>query len=357
MSGPPPRRVVFVVDADEFGGAERYVAHLIEHLPERWSPALVTTTPVLPGLAGPTRARGGQVLAVPEVRGKADIRATALTARALRSARPDLVHVNLNTVANNRHALALAALMYPTVATLHIGSAIGSRVQRLILRASFGRLRRAIAVSEEIQCQLRGELGVAARRTKVVPNGVAEAPMVTVRPAARPLRVGGLGRLTRQKGFDVLIEAARLVVADGVELDVVIAGEGPDRAALEAAAIGLPVALPGWAADPGRFLSSLDVFCLPSRWEGLPFALLEAMVRGLPCVASPVGDIAGAAAGACELVAPDDPAALAAALAALAASPDRRRALGAAARERALAQHSLARMVTETEAVYDEALS
>ena len=348
--------MALVVDSAEFGGAERYVVHLIERLSERWTPTLLTTAPVLQELAEPVRARGGQVLVVPAVGGKADVRGVTGLVRALRRADPALVHVNLNTIANNRHALALAALMYPTVATLHIGSAIDSRVQRLILRAAFSRLSRVIAVSGEIEQQLHDELRVGSRRTTVIANGVEEAPPVTVRPTPHPLRVGGLGRLTRQKGFDVLVDAVRLLTEDDRELEVVIAGEGPERPQLEAAAAGLPIAFPGRVADPGAFLSTLDVFCLPSRWEGLPFALLEAMVRGLPCIASPVGDIADAVADAADLVAPEDAHALAVALATLEDSADRRRALGAAARARVLTRHSVAGMVAHTEAVYDEAL-
>ena len=173
----------------------------------------------------------------------------------------------------------------------------------------------------------------------MIPNGVPEAPAVTIRESPVPLRVGGLGRLTGQKGFD-MSPHRRDRPAPGRR-----AGRrggdrrrGTERPVLERAARGLPVAFPGWVREPGPFSSGLDVFCLPSRWEGLPFALLEAMVRGLPCVCTPVGDVAAAVGDSCVRAAPDDPGQLADALRELAVDSGRRQALGAAARERALAR-------------------
>ncbi len=114
----------------------------------------------------------------------------------------------------------------------------------------------------------------------MVANGVDERPAVA--PRDGPLRVGGVGRLTAQKGFDVLIEAVRRLAGEGMAVEAVIAGDGPDRAALAAAADGLPVELPGFVDDVPAFHRELAAFCLPSRWEGLPFALLEAMRAAFP---------------------------------------------------------------------------
>ena len=227
-------------------------------------------------------------------------------------------------------------------------------VQRRLLPLAFARLARAIAVSREIAAQFHDDLGIPGAKIALIPNGVPEAPAVRIRPHPSPLRVGGLGRLTPQKGFDVLIEAVGALRDEGVAAEAVIAGDGPERPALERLAADLPVAFPGWVSDSGAFLAGLDVFCLPSRWEGLPFALLEAMMRGLPCVCTPVGDIAGAVADACVLVEPNDPVALTRALAELSRDTARRRALGGAARERARANHSVERMAAATAAVYDE---
>src|SRR5581483_6078737 len=107
-------------------------------------------------------------------------------------------------------------------------------------------------------------------------------------------------------------------------VEVVIAGDGPERDTLAGLAQGLPVELPGFVQDVPALLAGLDVFCLTSRLEGLPFALLEAMMAGLPCVASDVGDVADALGGAGVVVRPGDVEALAAALARLVSSPEER---------------------------------
>src|SRR3712207_9265260 len=89
-----------------------------------------------------------------------------------------------------------------------------------------------------------------------------------------------------------------------------------DTAPTEIYTLSLHDALPiftvtGWVEDRRAFLAGLDVFCLPSRSEALPLALLEAMAEGLPCVATDVGDVARRVGGAVEGVPPEDPGALA----------------------------------------------
>jgi glycosyltransferase involved in cell wall biosynthesis len=149
--------------------------------------------------------------------------------------------------------------------------------------------------------------------------------------------LGAVGRLTRQKGFDVQLAAVRsLEAAEPGRLTVAVAGRGREGDALAAAASGLPVSFRGFVRDVPAFLRELDLFCLPSRHEALPLALLEAMAAGLPCVATDVGDVRAAVADAALVVPPDDGPALAAALDALLRDPGRRADLGRRARRRAV---------------------
>jgi glycosyltransferase involved in cell wall biosynthesis len=120
---------------------------------------------------------------------------------------------------------------------------------------------------------------------------------------------------------------------------VEVVGEGRDRAALEAAAAGLPVFFSGFADDVPAFLRRIDLFCLPSRREALPLALMEAMAHALPCVATPVGDIREVLGDAVRTVPPDDAEQLSAALQQLILDPGARCRLGA--RARALAERRL----------------
>ena len=346
-----PTRLTIVVDSDVYGGAEAYAAHLLRRLPERFERTLLAT----PGVPEQLREAAGDALVTFErPRGKADVVRLAGAARALRGTRPDLVHVNMATAANNRHVIGLCGLLrMRAVATLHVVAPLESTAQTAILRRAYARLAGFIAVSEETKRQLGEELGLTDVR--VIANGVEERP-AAVTAVDRPFRVGAIGRLTEQKGFDVLIEALRRLDAEGVPIETVIAGDGPDRAALAAQANGLAVELRGFVEDVPAFHGELAAFCLPSRWEGLPFALLEAMMSGLPCVASDVGDVRVALDGAGLVVPPGDATALAAALGEL-VSPEKRRELGAAAHTRAVERYGVEKMVAETVEVYDRALS
>jgi glycosyltransferase involved in cell wall biosynthesis len=349
-----PVRLTIVVDSDVYGGAEVYAAELLRRLPDRFERTLLAT----PGVPAQLREAAGDAIATFQApHGKADVRRFVGAARALRATRPDLVHVNMATAANNRHVIGLCALLrVPTVATLHIVAPLESAAQTAILRRAYRRLRAIVAVSEETRRQLLDDLALPERAVRVVANGVQERPPVAPSRDA-PLRVGAVGRLTAQKGFDVLIEAVRRLADDGVPVEAIVAGEGPDRSALAAAAEGLPVELRGFVADVPTFHRELGAFCLPSRWEGLPFALLEAMMSGLPCVATDVGDVRQALDGAGIVVPAGDPAALAAALAQLAVSPERRQELAVAAHARATERYTVEAMVAETARVYDAALA
>jgi glycosyltransferase involved in cell wall biosynthesis len=351
-----------VVDSDTFGGAERYVALLLERLPEQFVPTLLCTRPVPGQLLAVAERAGTRTMLMDRVRGKGDVAGLRSLAGALYTSRPELVHLNLNSPPNNRHAIAVARLLRrPTLATLHIYHPLSPR-QRQLLGLLFRRLDAVIAVSAEIRRLLVEDLGVRRAAARLVHNGVG--PCTAGHPAPTgtdtdtdTVRIGAQGRLTAQKGFDVLIEAVGALVERGLRPQVLIAGDGPDRAKLERLARGLPVTFLGFVDDTSSLLSVIDVFCLPSRFEGLPFALLEAMMCGIPCVASSVGDVPEALGEGGLTVPIEDVGALASALERLLTSPDLRRDLGAAARGRAERQFSTQRMIQATVEVYGEVLN
>jgi glycosyltransferase involved in cell wall biosynthesis len=335
----PFRRLSIVVDSDTFGGAERYVALLLERLPEQFVPTLLCTRPVPGQLLAAAELAGARTVMMDRVRGKDDVAGLRSLAGALRASRPDLVHLNLNSPPNNRHAIAVARLLRrPTLATLHIYHPL-SRQQRQLLGLLFRRLDAVIAVSAEIRRRLVEDLGVRRAAARLVHNGVG--PCTAAHPARTDMDAVRIGALVER----------------GLRPQVLIAGDGPDRASLERLASGLPVAFLGFADDTSSLLSAIDVFCLPSRFEGLPFALLEAMMCGIPCVASAVGDVPEALGGGGLTVPVEDVGALASALERLLTSPDLRRDLGAAARTRAERQFSTQHMIQATVQVYGEVLA
>lgn len=206
--------------------------------------------------------------------------------------------------------------------------------------------RNWIAVSKRHAQRLREEAAGGWRRRRVTSMKNGDAQSAATRPATRrafmadgKLVFGSLGALSPRKGPDVLIDALALLRAQGVDAELRLGGPGKRRDALasQAERLGVAehVALPGWV-DAVAFLSSLDVFCLPSRAEPFGIVLLEAMSQGLPVIATETdGPVDILADGSGVLTPIDDPRAFADALAALARDPDRAAGLAAAARARA----------------------
>ena len=144
---------------------------------------------------------------------------------------------------------------------------------------------------------------------------------------------------------------------------LLLAGDGPARRSLETTVEALRlspfVRFLGTLADPWPLLAAADIFALPSLWEGMPNALLEAMAAGLPSVATAVGAVPEMVADGREalVVPPGDAGALARALAELATWPTRRREMGALARRRVEEAFRIEATVAQTERLYDELLA
>jgi glycosyltransferase involved in cell wall biosynthesis len=248
--------------------------------------------------------------------------------RLVEGQRPDVVHLHASK-AGLAGRLALRGSV-PTLFQPHAWSwlAVGGAVRR----ASIAWERMAARWTELFVCVGAAEaeqgraMGVRGRYT-VVRNGVdlerfrpaGEAARAAARraldiPQTVPVAVC-VGRVTRQKGQDVLVPAWRLVRARCPDAELVLVGDGDLLPALrDAAPPGVRFA--GAATDVRPWLAAADLVVLPSRWEGLPLTALEALATGRPVVASAVpGLVEVVASGVGELVPPDDEAALAEALA------------------------------------------
>jgi len=130
---------------------------------------------------------------------------------------------------------------------------------------------------------------VGQRPVYVIPNAVVPPTAPIPPPEQRRPRIIGVGRLSPEKGFDLLIQAFARIAPWYSDWSLQILGEGPERGNLEALADSLGVRnhvhLPGWVDRPQSALLEAGVFVLPSRYEGFPNALLEAMACSLPCIA------------------------------------------------------------------------
>ena len=205
-------------------------------------------------------------------------------------------------------------------------------------------------------------------RVKHIPNGIGTKRFAT-KPKRDALRgvikhkgefwVGTLAGLRAVKNLPML---ARAMANLPEQWQLVIVGEGPDadaiRDAAEAAGISHRVHLPGFAAEPHKFVGLFDIFALSSRSEQFPLSVVEAMAAGLPIVAPDVGDIAAMVAdeNADVIVPRDDEEALAERLLALAKDAQMRSRIGEANRLKARAQFDEAKMIASYRRLYDSAL-
>jgi glycosyltransferase involved in cell wall biosynthesis len=165
--------------------------------------------------------------------------------------------------------------------------------------------------------------------------------------------VGGIGRLDPQKGWDVLCAAAPRVHARSPGTRFLVIGEGPERARLTghlggSDPGGSAVQFLGYRERGADLVSGIDVLAVPSRYEGFGLVAVEAMLAGVPVVASRVGSLPEVLGDTGVLVPPDDPEALADALISLVEHPARRAALGRRGAERARARFGSERMCQET---------
>jgi glycosyltransferase involved in cell wall biosynthesis len=231
-------------------------------------------------------------------------------------------------------------------------------------RWSLRRYELVVAVSPDLEAACL-EAGVPRARLLRIDNGVDTDVFA---PAARPERgggrlvIGGAGRLSPEKGFDVAIAAAAALVARGHDVELRIAGEGEEHARLaaQAAAAGIAdrVRLAGYCADIRAFLAGLDVFCLSSLREGLPNVVLEAMAMQLPIVATTAGGMGAFGRDGVDmlLVPPGSRDALAGGLARAIADPALAAAIASAARARAVAELSFRRRMALMKDAYDRLL-
>ncbi len=289
--------------------------------------------------------------------------------RHLAQLRPDVVNTHSSTD-SWLAALACATLRHgpPIVRTRHISAPIPKNPASRWLYG--GAVRHVVTAGEALRRQLIEEAGVLPDRVTSVPTGIdiARFSPGDKRAARHALGLdpdgpiaGIVATLRSWKGHMYLLEAfAKLVRSDA---RLLVIGEGPMRGPIEAKItelqLGNSVRLVGQQDRPEDWLRSLDIFCLPSYAnEGVPQAILQAMMTGLPVVTTPVGAILEAVSdGETALVVPPrDAAALAGAIDRLMQNPDLANRLGHAARGRALERFSRETMLDRMESVFRNAL-
>lgn len=288
-----PLRVVVYTDSAGIGGAEISLSHLVATVSDDIEVTVLGTSALVVEAIAQRRTQALKRV----VPGKGIHSAPAHLA-AFFHLRPDVVHINLCTPWAGAIALA-AALMLPNTRVVRVDQ-LPLRTTDLIMwwrtRVLSLRVDAHVAVGEA-SARLMEDFYALGRHTVLsIPNGVPDLANDPQPPALKPngIRIGSVGRLDAMKGHDVLLRAIAQV--DGVELAIV--GEGSKRVALEKLAVELGVSdrvkLLGWLDNPRTYLPEFDIFVQPSRSEGFPLAIVEAMLAARPIVATRVGSIAEA---------------------------------------------------------------
>jgi glycosyltransferase involved in cell wall biosynthesis len=276
--------------------------------------------------------------------------------------RPHVVHTH------GYHADVIAgaagrSLGFRVVSTVH-GFVGGTRRNWVYERMQIIALRRAaalLAVSAPLVERL-AQRGISRKKIHLVPNGFAPAGPDLSRRAARrelglpenALVVGWVGRLSREKGADVMLEA--IAACEG-PWRLSLIGDGPERNRLRQRAEDLGIAHRIWwhgsIANAGTLFSAFDAFVLSSRTEGTPIALFEAMNAGVPIVAAEVGGVPNVVTSVhALLVPPERPAMIAQSLAALLRDPAAAKQRSALAHERVVRQFGVGTWLAAVDAVY-----
>jgi glycosyltransferase involved in cell wall biosynthesis len=365
---------VHFTDTTAFGGAERVLLELLRTLDRSaWRPLLFHhDEPGLQPLIDGADTAGVERRCIGPIRGPRGAAAVPAFARELRASRPEVFHAHLNWPLGCSGGLLAAALsrVPAVVATVHLFSefprAVTVPVQRRVVPRIVGRY---VAVSRGVFNDIERKLHVPPARIRYVPNGIATEDFSVLPapdPAVRRQMAGRtdlpialtLARLDRQKGLSSLLRAAALLP----DVSFVIAGEGPERPALEAEARALGVSdrvsLLGFQRDPASLLANADLFVLPSLLEGLPLSVLEAMAACRPVVATSVPGtdeiVSHGVTGL--LVPPGNPTALAAAVRELLRDQALARRLALAGRELVRSRFTAGAMARSIGEVYQELL-
>jgi len=290
-------RILYVINSLDGGGGALPLPHIIGVMRAEGHDVHVVALmerdgrarPLLDAQAIPYEVIGGPKRRYVETAWRLD--------RIIRARRPDLIWTSF-THATITGQLLGALRRIPVVSWQH--NAWLKPINARILRLTAGLTRHWVVDSGAVQTFGEETLGLDPARISIWPLFMADPGTVAAASPASPVfRLGSLGRLHRNKGYDVLVRAVAHLNSQspdvGQRLSVHLAGEGPERPALEALVheLGVPnIHFEGFTTEPMAFLAGLHGYVQPSHHEGLCIAAHQALAAGLPVIASPVGEMA-----------------------------------------------------------------
>jgi glycosyltransferase involved in cell wall biosynthesis len=356
-----PVRILAYTDTETLGGADLALSHLLAALGEPFETLVAGVSSEIVERVAAARP-GTDVLVVPRPRGGSDVRALREHVQAVRGFAPDVLHAGLASPWSCQYALAAAAIARTraVVAVYQLPVPPSVRMQRLTKRLTSLAVDCHVGVGRRTSREIEQLLSLRSGSVRTIHNGVPELTIEhpAPRPASTPI-IGVTGRLEPQKGVDVLLHA----FAEVHDATLLVVGDGTQRTSLEALSRRLGVhdrvIWAGWSSNPRSWLAACDVWALPSRFEGFPLALLEALLAERAIVATDVGSVAEAIDDGVTglLVQPDDAAGLSAALRRLLEDAALRARLGAAGRQLVLERYTAEHMAEAFRELYDELLA
>ena len=283
--------------------------------------------------------------------------------RWLRNERPDVAITLLFASDVIGRIISRLAKVRRIVSSIRARNVDYSSVQRWLVRITIGAADAVVINSVHVREFVVNEEGASPDRVHIISNGVDIDDYSTAicrlslhknfgLPTSNTV-VGSVGRLTRQKGFDVLLKAFAML--KDWDLDLLISGIGEEEESLRelSRTLGIQksVHFIGYRRDIPLILRSLDLYVHPARFEGMPNAVIEAMAAACPIVATDVDGTRELIKNGKQgwLVPPEDPAALASAIGAVLKNSDEARRLGAAAQRRVAKHFTIEKMVSSWE--------
>lgn len=352
-------KVVVYTDSAGIGGAEISLGHLVATVSPSIEIAVVGVSQVVVEAIASGRPHTPKIV----LSAKSPL-SLPIHWLAFRRLQPDIVHLNMCVPWAGTIGLT-AALSLPNARVVRVDQLplrTTSAIDLWRTRALCLRTDACVAVGEASARRMEDFYALGRNSVTSIPNCVpdlSQEPELPPRRADGTLVIGSIGRLDAMKGHDVLLRA----IAQVDRTSAVILGEGNERFALEqlAAELGISdrVQLPGWVDHPREWLPSFDVLAMPSRSEGFPLAMVEAMLAARPVVATRVGSIPEAIINEQTglLIEKNDVAGLAEALRRLRDDGELRDRMAKNARQMALEKYTVGAMTSQFEALWNQLLS
>jgi glycosyltransferase involved in cell wall biosynthesis len=344
-----PLNVVVYTDSAGIGGAEISLGHLVATASETVSFTIVGVAAEVVDAIANRRSSAKKIVL------SNDFFAHLSTFYRLQ---PDIIHINLCTPWACAIGLS-AALLIPNTRVVRVDQLPLRTTDAIALwRTRFLSLRvdAHVAVGEASARRMEDFYALGRNSVISIPNGVPDLEEPQAPSSDSAIVVGSVGRLDAMKAHEILLRA----IAQVEHVKAVIFGEGDERANLEALADQLGIRdrlhLPGWVDNPRTYLPSVDVVAMPSRSEGFPLAMVEAMLAARPVIATRVGSMPEAILDGKTglLIDKNDVDGLAHALRRLRDDPSLRTLLGKQARDMALAQFTVEAMTQQYEHLWHQ---